>query len=252
MSSEKSGVTFLGIGNPLLDISAVVPQEVLTKYDVQVNNAILAEEKHLPLYQELVDEHEVQFIAGGATQNSVRVAQWMSGTPGLTGFMGAIGKDDAFGKQLKTCAVEDGVDVHYFEDEDTPTGTCAVLVLEGERSLVANLSAANKFPVEHMATAKATELLESAQFYYIAGFFLTVSVESIVLAGEKAVADGKVLAMNLSAPFVVQFFGDQLTAAVKYCDYVFGNESEAEALGEKNGWGKEDLPAIALKLAGEV
>lgn len=40
----------LGIGNPLLDISAEVPATVLTKYDVQVNNAILAEEKHMPIY----------------------------------------------------------------------------------------------------------------------------------------------------------------------------------------------------------
>jgi len=44
----------LGIGNPLLDISADVSNEMLTKYDVQLNNAILAEEKHMPIYSELM------------------------------------------------------------------------------------------------------------------------------------------------------------------------------------------------------
>lgn len=42
---------------------------------------------------------QVQYIAGGATLNTIRVAQWMLSKPGLTGFMGAIGSDD-FGGEL--------------------------------------------------------------------------------------------------------------------------------------------------------
>ena len=61
--------------NPLLDISAVVPPEVLEKYGVKAGDAILAEEKHTPVYAEIVEKFEVQYIAGGAGQNSVRVAQ---------------------------------------------------------------------------------------------------------------------------------------------------------------------------------
>lgn len=67
----------LGMCNPLLDISADVPLELLQKYDLSLNNAILAEAKHLPLYEELIKSYPVQYIAGGATQNSIRVAQWM-------------------------------------------------------------------------------------------------------------------------------------------------------------------------------
>lgn len=39
----------LGCGNPLLDISANVDDKFLTKYDMQPDNAILAQEKHQPL-----------------------------------------------------------------------------------------------------------------------------------------------------------------------------------------------------------
>ena len=67
----------MGMGNPLLDISATVGQDLLDKYDVKLDSAILAEEKHQPLYKELVDGYDVKYIAGGATQNSIRVAQWM-------------------------------------------------------------------------------------------------------------------------------------------------------------------------------
>ncbi|CAM9250336.1 unnamed protein product [Hapterophycus canaliculatus] len=245
--AESNKIALVGLGNPLLDISANVPDSLLTKYGLEPANAILAEEKHMDLYKELVDSYEVQYIAGGATQNSIRVAQWMLPEAGLTGFMGSIGSDD-FGGKLAACAKEDGVDAHYYIDDATPTGTCAVLVNSGDRSLVANLAAANNFTPEHLDTERAKAMVDSAKFFYIASFFLTVSVDAILKVAKPAAESGKVLAMNLSAPFLVQFFGDQMSAALPYCDYVFGNESEAAAFGEKQGWGT-DVATVALKLA---
>lgn len=54
----------LGMCNPLLDISAEVHMDILEKYGITLNNAILAEEKHLPLYKDLIESHSVQYIAG--------------------------------------------------------------------------------------------------------------------------------------------------------------------------------------------
>lgn len=65
----------LGMGNPLLDISAIVDHEFLQKYNLKSNNAILAEEKHKPLYEELIDLYNAEFTAGGSVQNTMRVAQ---------------------------------------------------------------------------------------------------------------------------------------------------------------------------------
>ena len=48
-----------GMGNPLLDISAEVPRDYLEKYDLKANDAILAEPRHMPIYQEIVDTYEV-------------------------------------------------------------------------------------------------------------------------------------------------------------------------------------------------
>ncbi len=55
--------------------------------------------------------------------------------------------------------------------------------------------------------------------------------------------------MNLSAPFLIQFFGDQMAAALPYTDIMFGNESEAAAFGEKHGFGS-DVVEIARGIAG--
>lgn len=58
--SQSTKISLVGMGNPLLDISAEVPDAVLTKYGLEPNNAVLAEEKHMPLYKELVDSYEVR------------------------------------------------------------------------------------------------------------------------------------------------------------------------------------------------
>ena len=181
-NGELAGV-LVGMGNPLLDITAVVDQSLLDKYEVRLTqgvhrdarrlcrpighrsparrptctqlklgNQILAEDKHLPLFtasarrrwaavsgtapgardcapgrhggemrhdmrppsrpppQDLESDYKVEYIAGGATQNSIRVAQWMLQAPGATSYMGCVGVD-AHAEQLRKAATADGVKV---------------------------------------------------------------------------------------------------------------------------------------------
>jgi adenosine kinase len=67
----------LGMGNPLLDISATVKPELLAKHSLKSNDAILTEDE--AIFNDLTKDYPVDYIAGGATQNSIRVAQWVLG-----------------------------------------------------------------------------------------------------------------------------------------------------------------------------
>lgn len=256
-SSERNGAgevpegILYGMGNPLLDISAEVPADYLDRYGLKPNDAILADAKHLPIYQEIVDNHDVEYIAGGATQNAIRVAQWMLGGKFSTSFIGCVGNDQ-FGKQLEQQATKDGVKVQYLVDEEHPTGTCACLITEKVRSLVANLGAANAYKKEHLDNPENWALVEKAQFVYIAGFFLTVSVDSILKAAKHCAETNKYFMMNLSAPFIPHAFKEQLLSILPYIDILIGNELEAAALTEAMGYGTEDMMEIALKVAGHT
>ena len=64
----------------------------------------------LPCPQDLAAKPDVEYIPGGATQNSIRVAQWMLGVPGATSYFGCIGKDE-FGAKMEEACKSDGVDV---------------------------------------------------------------------------------------------------------------------------------------------
>eukprot|EP00899_Mesostigma_viride_P012911 jgi/Mesvir1/21620/Mv04043-RA.1 len=240
----------LGMGNPLLDISAFVDEAYLEKYGLLANNAILAEEKHLPIYKEIVENYNVEYIAGGATQNSIRVCQWMLKTSGACTYMGCVGNDD-FARKMQESATDCGMKVSYLVDEATPTGTCAVLVVGHNRSLVANLGAANNYKLEHLKQPENWAVVEKARVFYHAGFFITVSPPSIMAVANHACENNKIFTMNLSAPFIMQVppFLAALMEAIPYMDFLFGNETEAKTFAESQGWETRDVAEIALKIA---
>jgi adenosine kinase len=234
--------------DPLLDITKEVNLDVLEKYGLKANNAILAEDKHTSLYSELV-AMGAEYTAGGATQNSIRVAQWMlSKDSKATSFMGAVGTD-GFAESMTKGAIADGVTVNYMANPDLPTGTCAVLITGKSRSLVANLSAANTYKVDHLKENWA--IVEAAKIYYISGFFLTVSLDSMVAIGKHALAEGKTFACNLSAPFLIEVapFFEAMNRVLPYTSIYFGNETEAVTLAKAMGWKTEDVSEIAVLLA---
>lgn len=240
----------LGMGNPLLDISAEVDASMLEKYGLKNGDAILAEDKHMPVFDELSKQPNVKFIAGGATQNSIRVAQWMLQEPGSTAYMGCVG-DDEYGRKLQSACETDGVKVSYMVDKATPTGTCATLVVDNDRSLCTNLSAANNYKEDHLKQEENWKTLSAAKIIYSAGFFITVSPKSIELASQEAKKKGALYCMNISAPFIVQVppFRKVLEDTLPLVDFLFGNETEARAYAEVAGWETEDVSFIATRLS---
>jgi len=243
-------MALLGLGNPLLDISVSTDEKFLEKYGLEPNNAILAEEKHMPMYPEMEKMGEVEYIAGGATQNTMRVAQWILGKNNSTYFFGSVGQDDYCAK-LERKAEEAGVCVKYQTHNDHPTGTCAVVVTNSGkcRSLVANLAAANHFTKSHIEKPENQEIINKANFIYISGFFLTVSPDTILAMGAHAAEHNKIFSMNMSAPFICEFFKEPLMKAFPFTDIVFGNETEAAKFAAVQGWADTHVPAIALKMA---
>ena len=162
--------------------------------------------------------------------------------------MGCVG-DDEYGRTLKKCCDEGGVNAHYMVDKATPTGTCACLIKDSERTLITNLGAANNYNKEHLESEESLKLVNAAKVIYSAGFFLTSGGPPCTkFLGQKCSDEGKLYCLNLSAPFICQFFTAQLDETMPFVDIVFANETEAAGLGKKRGWG-EDVSAVALKVA---
>ncbi|KAL8736973.1 MAG: hypothetical protein Q9181_002141 [Wetmoreana brouardii] len=206
---------------------------LLQKYSLKPNDAILAEEKHMPLYSDLLSRKH-HLIAGGAAQNTARGAQYIL-PPSSVLYIGCVGRDD-YASQLRSACDKAGLRVEYRVDDTQPTGRCGVIINGSNRSLCTHLAAANEYKLDHLKSPEIWPLVQKARVYYVGGFHLTVCPPAIMaLAEEAARSKDKIFIMNLSAPFIPQFFKKQLDETSPYWDYVIGNETEVQAWAEAEG-----------------
>ncbi|CAB03230.1 Adenosine kinase [Caenorhabditis elegans] len=240
--------TLIGMCNPLLDIQTTVEKAFLDKWGLKENDAILCDDKHNDMFTELTRDFKVEYIPGGAAQNSLRVAQWILNAPNRTVFFGAVGKDQ-YGDLLASKAKEAGVNVHYQINETVKTGTCAALINGTHRSLCAHLAAANTFTQDHLQKEENQKIIEQAKYFYVTGFFITVCPPAILQLASHSAEFNKTFTLNLSAPFISQFFFDKLSEIIPLVDVLFGNEDEAAAFAKANGWETTCVKEIALKAA---
>jgi len=236
------------LGNPLLDMQVVNGEELLKKYDLKANDAILAEEKHIPIYEDVVNNHTVTYVAGGASQNTARGAAYCL-PPHSVVFAGCVGDDD-LAEQLKAANKREGLDELYLVKKGEKTGACTVVITGHDRSLVTTLRAAEKFEQSHLSSEAVAKAIDDVKYFYVEGYFLTHGLESVLEVAKKASAASKTFTLNFSAPFIPQFFGAQLQQILPFTDIAICNESEAEAYANANGLPEpKNLEAIAKAIA---
>ena len=226
MENQKQQIFY--IGNPLLDISCELKDNtILEKYGIQSAMASLATPEQLPLYDELWNMEGRQAIPGGSALNSARSNNWILNNLGhqnCVTYFGSIGTDEK-GSVLEKDLTDNGINGNFHKDAETPTGTCAVVVVDKERSLVANLAAACKYDITHLRNNM--DQLKNAKLIYSTSFFITSSPESLMEVGKYASDNNVPFAFNLSAVFLLQFELANVLAALEHADYIFANEDEA-------------------------
>jgi adenosine kinase len=242
----------VGIGHPLLDLLAYVDKSLLDKYRLKPDDAILASEAHLPLYEELVREHKVEYHGGGDTLNVMKCAQWLMQCPRATAYIGCIGDDD-FGRRLRGEAERVGVRccfqvIENCAEKGIPTGTCACLITGSNRSLCTKLGAAKHFTTSHLDQPETWAVIEKAKCIYLGGYFWDTCPEAIILVAKFATETRKTFALNLSAPFIATIYKKRFLEVMPHLDILFGNDNEAAAFG-KEAFQTSDVMEVAFKLA---
>lgn len=166
-------------------------------------------------------------IPGGSALNSARSTNWILnhfGHKNCVTYYGSLGSDEK-GAFLEKDLTDNGVNGNFHKDLETPTGTCAVIVVDKERSLVANLAAACKYDIAHLRNNM--DSLKNAKLIYSTSFFITSSPETLREVGQFASDNNVPFGFNLSAVFLLQFELANVLAALEHADYIFANEDEA-------------------------
>ena len=263
---SKMPAKIVCLGNPLLDLQATTTTAYLDRYHLKPNDAILVAntpsskdqdtDPRMAIFEEILKFDDVKFVAGGAAQNTARGAAWVLGDKSVA-YFGSVARDK-YSELLLSKNAEAGVVSYYqIQQQDKTgapigTGKCAALITGHNRSLVTDLGAANYFTPDFLD--EHWDVVESAELFYIGGFHLTVSPEAILKLGEYAKRAQKPFVLNLSAPFIPQFYKDPLDKVLPPATHIIANETEAASLAEHFSLGSgltdsgESLAAIGRKL----
>ncbi|EJW83773.1 adenosine kinase [Wuchereria bancrofti] len=170
----------------------------------------------LKRFQELLDNYDISYTPGGTTQNSLRVCQ-----------VNNLLQFEKFAMDIKCAESFSAFWLH--------------------RSLCAHLAAANLFTIDHLEKPESRVLIETAQYFYISGFFLTVCPAAVMSIAQHASKHSKVFATNLAAPFVLKYFRDEFLGVLPYVDILFGNERESKAFADANNYNTHELQQINMR-----
>jgi adenosine kinase len=162
-----------------------VTAELLEEFALHPNSQILAKlPSHLKLFDILKSANDVEYVAGGSAQNTMRVAQWVlrKTHPNATTYMGCVA-DDKNAELMRDACEHAGVTCLYKvlpTTEDTPTGVCAVCITNDghSRSLVALLGAAEKFEPSFLSSH--WDEIANYGIFYNEGYFVTKVNKSIL------------------------------------------------------------------------
>lgn len=248
MANSESQIALIGFGNPLLDIQFSTDEAFLEKYGLAAGGFCFQEDRQRGIYEELRQKSTVEYIPGGATMNSLRVYQGLTGKAGKVFFMGCIG-NDAFGEQLRELCDKDGLRTSFLVSDKNPTGVCGVVVVDKERSLCTRLGAANDFEQQHLQKSENMKKIAEASYCYVAGFVQTVCPDGISFVAKQFAEAGKIFCSSLSATFLIEHCKDHFLNLLPYVDILFGNEDEYLHWSRVHEMNETDLCEIARRIA---
>lgn len=241
----------LCFGHPLLDMMADVSEEFLEHHGITAGNVDLAKPSQISVFTELLENNKsVGYVPGGASMNTARMIAWTR--PELpVYYVGSLG-NDKFGEIIREALEKAGVKQLFETYTRKPTGTCAGLVCNKERSLLAHLGAAVELSMKHIESPAVKEAIEKATVYYSEGFVLNTasSPENLLLVAENSRASiGKLFCFNLSAPYLFSAFKDRMSLIMPLIDIIFG--SEIDIMGYAGVMWPEEFEAFSSNVLSE-
>ena len=207
----------LGIGNAIVDVICKVDEEFLFKNSLTKSTMKLVDEKE---FKQLLSNLNIEkTIAGGSVANSI------VGLAQLKNEVSFIGKvnDDKLGNEYEKSLTNEKVKYCYNKKtEDTPTGSCLILVTpDSERTMCTFLGIAGK--ISHNDIDE--DFIKRSELVFLEGYLWDEGEPK--KAFDKALALANKSAMSLSDKFCVERHKKSFLDLVQNkLDIIFTNEQE--------------------------
>ncbi|HEY5079052.1 MAG TPA: adenosine kinase [Opitutaceae bacterium] len=238
MSHAGPEIELVGVGSPIMDLTAQVPESFLSNVSGEKGGMVLVGDAEMSRILSLLGSSPTLSTGGSAANATFNAARL-----GLrTAFVGKLGNDSlakTYGDRFRQV----GVDVGRFKHGDVANARCLALVTpDAQRTMRTNLGAAMTLSPGEISA----EDFRGSRHAHIEGY-LVFNQELCEAVLNAARADGCTISLDLSAFEVVNGSRDWMFRQFGHgIDVVFANEDEIRALFPGRG---SDYAALALELA---
>lgn len=245
--------SIIGIGDPIVDISAEIDKDSIKKYELAWGSTVMANDKNIKIFNEIEKRDHVSYIPGGSVQNTMRVISWCLNNQQKTqgrfrvSMLGCVG-DDIYSHKIINSLKDSGVVPLLQQLPKEETSRCGVGIYKKERCLVTELRASKKLS-EKFIQENIDSILDH-QALLIEGYILQSKLNICEFLCEKFSRENKLVILTLSAVFMIQFHYDKVFKIADMSDIIVGNIEEAETFaGEKGSDNNETFIKIHQKLS---
>lgn len=218
-----------GVGNALVDIQAVVTEEILAATGFDKGIMTLVDDVQQQVVLGELSSLNLNRCAGGSAANTI---VGVADLGGKAAYVGKVANDET-GEFFLQDMRKMGVTIEVAPSAEGQTGTCAVLITEdAQRTMLTNLGVSATLTADDVDE----EELRQAKYVYVEGYLLTG--ETTRAAAYKAIdlakKHGVKVAFTASDPFLVNLLRDEIWSLVEGpVDLFFCNEEEAKSLTGK-------------------
>ena len=238
MSVPLPSFDLIGVGSPIMDLLAHVPEAFLSTIKGAKGGMVLVDSDEMETLVTRLEQHPATVAGGSAGNTAVSAARL-----GLhTTFLGKLG-NDATARAYKENFAHAGGDVSRFKYADLANARCVSLVTpDGQRTMRTCLGAAMSLGPTEVSTAD----FRGCRHAHIEGYLLfNRDLANAVIAAARAA--GCSISIDLASFEVVKAARDWILAQLHHgIDVVFANEDEINALFPGLG---HDYAAHARRLA---
>ena len=225
-----------GVGNAIVDSIAFVEDPFLEKLKLELSEPLqrgamsLADLSKQSLILEALQPHSVKMCSGGSAANTIWTLMLCGAKLCYSGKVANDSQGLFYMREFKDSQIE--FPVAPLDSSEGPSGSCIVLTTpDAQRTMSTHLGVSVKLSPADIDL----DLLHAASYVYCEGYLWTgeSTRQACLKAMREAKKAGIPAAFSYSDPFLVKNYRDDFEKITQeYCDIIFCNLEEAQALAQ--------------------
>jgi len=226
---ELPEIRLLGLGNPLLNLEFHVIDEFWEKYDLEGGTSKSAMPFTLDELEEFTKKGDlivgnVAKTLGGPMMYTLQSLRKLIDPEECLAIVGCVGNDPN-GKLFTELCEAEGIIPLVSLSSEKPTGVVINIKHRKAWCQFINRGASKDYTIDHLRFQIWNLVERCHAVYTTAGFVLNNPIAVTNLA-QHCVREGKTFFFDLTAPFILRYFTDQVKDILPFVHYLFCNREE--------------------------